>query len=116
MIVTDKLGPTESEISLRSGRSVDRIPLDAQFSASVQIEPEAHPASYTMGTGSFSVVKRPGRGVDLPLHLAPRLKKECNYISGPPWPVLGCTLLRKRLTPSVGSVLPFTWRHSGKPL
>jgi hypothetical protein len=25
----------------------------------------AHPASYTMGTGSFPVVKRPDRGVDL---------------------------------------------------
>ena len=38
--------------------------------------PGAHPASYTMGTGSFPGVKRPGRGVDHPLHLAPRLKKE----------------------------------------
>ena len=28
--------------------------------------PEAHPASYTMGTGSFPGVKRPGRGVDHP--------------------------------------------------
>ena len=26
--------------------------------------PGAHPASYTMGTGSFPGVKRPGRGVD----------------------------------------------------
>jgi hypothetical protein len=38
--------------------------------------PWAHPASYTMGTGSLPGVKRPGRGVDHPLHLAPRLKKE----------------------------------------
>ena len=29
-----------------------------------------------MGTGSFPGVKRPGRGVDHPPHLAPRLKKE----------------------------------------
>jgi hypothetical protein len=28
--------------------------------------PGAHPASYTMGTGSFPWVKRPGRGVDHP--------------------------------------------------
>jgi len=35
-----------------------------------------HPASYTMGTGSFPRVKRPGRGVDHPPHQAPRLKKE----------------------------------------
>ena len=36
----------------------------------------AHPASYTMGTGSFPGVKRPGRGVNHPPQLAPRLKKE----------------------------------------
>ena len=35
-----------------------------RFSASVQTGPGAHPASYTMGTGSFPGVKRPGRGVD----------------------------------------------------
>ena len=38
--------------------------------------PGLHPASYAMGTGSFPGVKRPGRGVDHPLHLAPRLKEE----------------------------------------
>jgi len=29
-----------------------------------------------MRTGSFPEVKRPGRGVDNPPHLAPRLKRE----------------------------------------
>jgi len=38
----------------------------ARFSAPIQTGPEAHPASYTMGTGSFSGVKRPGHGVDYP--------------------------------------------------
>ena len=48
-----------------------------RFSALVQTGPRAHPASCTMGTGSLSRgVKRPGRGVDHPPHLAPRLKKE----------------------------------------
>ena len=37
-----------------------------------------------MGTGPFPGVKRPGRGVDHPPHLAPRLKKEYSYISTPP--------------------------------
>jgi len=41
-----------------------------------QTGPGPHPASYTVGTGSFSGVKRLGRGVDHPFHLAPRLKKE----------------------------------------
>jgi len=33
---------------------------------------------------SFQGVKRPGRGVDHPPHLAPRLKKEYSYTSAPP--------------------------------
>ena len=37
-----------------AGRSGDRIPLAVTFSAPVQTGPGAYPASYTMGTGSFS--------------------------------------------------------------
>jgi len=48
----------------------------ARFSAPVQTGPGAHPASYTMGTGSFPGVKRPGRDVEHPPHLALKLKKE----------------------------------------
>ena len=48
----------------------------ARFSAPVQTCPDAHPASYTMGTGSLPGVKRPGRVVDYPPYLVPRLKKE----------------------------------------
>jgi hypothetical protein len=40
--------------------------LGARFFAHVQTGPGAHPASCTMGTGSFSGVKRPGRGADHP--------------------------------------------------
>ena len=41
----------------------------ARFSASVQTGPGAHPASYTMGTGSlFPGVKWPGRDADPHLH------------------------------------------------
>ena len=46
------------------------------ISAFVQTGPGAHATSYTMGTGSFSEVKWPGRGVDRLPNLAPRLKKE----------------------------------------
>jgi hypothetical protein len=49
--------------SLRVGRSGDRIPVLAIFSAPVQTSPGAHPASYTLGTGFISGVKQPGRGV-----------------------------------------------------
>ena len=55
----------------------------ARFSAPVQTGPVAQPASYTMGTGSFPEVKRPGRGVEHPPHLAPRLSKEYRCISTP---------------------------------
>jgi len=48
----------------------------ARFSAPVQYGPGAHPSSYTVDTGSFPGVKRPGRGVDHPPPLEPRLKKE----------------------------------------
>jgi len=46
----------------------------ARFSAPVQTSPGAHPAFYTMGTGSFPGVKRPGLDVDHPPHPAQRLK------------------------------------------
>ena len=52
---------------LRAGRSGDRIPVGARFSAPVQTGPGAHPASRTMGTGSFPGVKS-GRGVTLTPH------------------------------------------------
>jgi hypothetical protein len=55
-----------------------------RFSAHVQTGAGAHPTSYTMDTGSFPGVKRPGRGVDHPPHLAPKLKKEYSYTSTPP--------------------------------
>ena len=39
--------------SLRAGRSGKRIPVGVRFSAPVQTSPGAHPASYTIGAGSF---------------------------------------------------------------
>jgi len=52
--------------SLWTGRSGDQLPVGARFSAPVQTGSEAHPASNTMGTGSFSGVKWLGQGVDHP--------------------------------------------------
>jgi hypothetical protein len=47
-----------------------------RFSPSVKTGPGTHPAPYTMDTGFFLGVKRPGRDVDHPSYLAPRLNKE----------------------------------------
>jgi hypothetical protein len=51
--------------------------------------PWAHPASCTMGNGSFPEVNRPGHGGYHPPNLAPRLKKEYRYTSTPPLGPLG---------------------------
>jgi hypothetical protein len=68
----------------------------ARFSAPIQTSPGAHPASYTMGTGSFLGVKRPGRDVDHPPPSSAEVKEGVElYLfspSGPSWSVLGCTL------------------------
>jgi len=51
---------------LRGERSGDRIPVGARFSAPVQTGSETHPDFFTIGTGSFPGVQRPGCGVDHP--------------------------------------------------
>jgi hypothetical protein len=66
----------DSVVGVATRRSGDRIPVEARFSAPVQTGPEAHPASYTMGTGSFPRVKRPGRGFDHPPPFSAEVKKE----------------------------------------
>ena len=76
----------------RAGRSGDRIPVEARFSAPVQTGPGAHPASCTMGTGSLPGVKS-GRGVKLTPHLLLVLSvmKEQSYTSTPPMDRTACT-------------------------
>ena len=66
----------------------------ARFSSSVHTGPVAHPASYTLSTGSFPGVKRPeGRGVDHPPPCSAEGKERVElYLystSGPSWPVVG---------------------------
>jgi hypothetical protein len=53
----------------------------------------AHPASYTQGTGSFPVVKWPGRSIEHPPTSSTDVKESVElYLyspSWPLWPVLG---------------------------
>ena len=70
--------------------------MGTRFSAPVQTGRGAHPASCTMGTGSFPGVKR-GRGVRLTTHplLVPWSRKSRAIPLIPLWvvrPVQGCTL------------------------
>ena len=56
----------------------------ARFSAHVQTGSGAHPVSYTMGTGSFPGIKRPGRGVDHPLPPSAEVKERVElYLHSP---------------------------------
>jgi hypothetical protein len=77
---------------LRVGRSEDRIPVGARFSAPFQTGPGAHPASYTKGTGSFPGVKRTWCGTDHPPRSSAVVKERVqlyiHYLSGFSWPVL----------------------------
>jgi hypothetical protein len=92
-------GIHQSVLRLATGWTVRRsnpIGGGAIFSAPVQTGPRVHPTSYTMVTGSFFGIKRPGRGAD---HLHPpnaevegRVQLPIYSPSGPSWPVLGRTL------------------------
>ena len=60
--------------------------------------PGAHPPSCKMGTGALLGVKWPGRVVDLPPHLAPRLRRNRGtppFPFVPAWPVTGWPSLRR---------------------
>jgi hypothetical protein len=98
---------------LRAGRSGDRIPVGARFSAPVQTGPGAYPASCTMGAGSIPGAKRPGRGIDHPPPSSAEVKERVElYLyspSGPSWPVLGWTLpYLYRISPKTGHCQYFT--------
>ena len=81
--------------SLWAGQSGDRISVGTRFTAPVQTDPGAHPASYTVATRSFPEVERPGRDADSPSPSTAEVKETVElYIcspSGPSWPVVGWT-------------------------
>ena len=83
MLVSEPGQRSRYSNSLWGGQFGDLILAGARISAPLQTGPEAYLAFYTMGTGFFPGVKQPGRGVDHPPHLAPRLKKEHSYTSTP---------------------------------
>ena len=56
---------------------------EARFSAPVQNGPVAHTSSYTMGTGSFQEVKRPGRGIGHPTPPSAEVEERVKQHSSP---------------------------------
>ena len=95
--------------SLRPGRSWDQILVETRFSAPVQTGPGVYPASYTMGTGSFTGVNRPGRGVDHPTPSSAEVKERVELYfyspSRPSWPILGWNLSPSNISSN------FSFRH-----
>ena len=83
----------DSSVGIATRYELDGPGIEFRFSVPVPTGPGAHPASYTMGTGSFSGVKRPVRGVDQPPPPRAQVKERVGlYLyspSGPSWPVLG---------------------------
>jgi hypothetical protein len=72
---------------LRAGRSGDRIPVGgggARFSAPFHTGSWAYPSYYTVVTGSFPGVKRPGRGVDQQLPSSAEVKERVELYLNPP--------------------------------
>ena len=98
---------------LRAGRSEDRILVEVRFSAPVQTGPGVHPASCTMGTGSFPGVKS-GRSVTLTPHplLVSLVMKEQSYTSTLPYEPYG---LYRASVPVQGCTLPFTFSPQYRP-
>jgi hypothetical protein len=64
---------------LRGGWSGDRIPVGTIFSVPVQTGIVAQPASYTLGSGSFTGVKLPRRGVAHPLLIRAKVEERACY-------------------------------------
>ena len=60
---------------------------ERDFSAHVQTDPGAHPASYTVGIGSLPAVKRPGHGADHPTPTSAEVEGRVElYICSPSGP------------------------------
>jgi hypothetical protein len=82
-----------SLVGIATGYGLDGLGIEfrrvARFFALVQTGPGAHPASCTMGIGSFPGVKRPGRGADYSPPSSAEVENEQSYISTPE-PFVAC--------------------------
>jgi hypothetical protein len=81
---------TGSSVSIATGYGLDDPGIESRWGLIFFVH---HQASCTLGTGSFSGVKRPGRGADHPAPLSTEVENELSYNSTPHvgrwWPVIG---------------------------
>ena len=78
------------------GRGIESLWGGGDFPQPFEPATGAHPNSYTMGTGSFSGVKRPERGVDHPSSAEVNERVEL-YLYSPPWVFVACFPLPSHL-------------------
>jgi len=64
-----------------------------RFSEPFQTGPGAHPASYTMVTGSFPGVKWPRHGVDHPPPSSAQVKERVELSLLPLWAFMACSMV-----------------------
>jgi hypothetical protein len=89
---------------LRAGRSGVRIPVGGEI---FRTRPEgAHPASCTVGTGSFPGLKRQGRGADHPPPSSAEVENEYSYTSTPLWAFGACGRVNLRHSGYQGCTVP----------
>jgi hypothetical protein len=68
-----------SPVGIATGYGLDGPGIESRWGwdfSHVQTSPGAHPASCTMGTGSFPGVKQPGRGANHPLPSSTKVMNE----------------------------------------
>ena len=73
----------DSSVGITTRYELDGPGIDSgvdEISARVQTEPKAHPTSYAIVSGSFSGVRRPGRGVDHPPPYRAEVKESVELI------------------------------------
>ena len=84
----------DSSVGIATRYRLDGPGIKSQWGARfpVQTGPGAHPASYTMGTGSYPALKQPGCGIDHPPPSSAEIKERVelylysHFVSS--WPVL----------------------------
>jgi len=84
--------------------------MGVRFSAPVQTSPGAHPASYTMGTGSFPGIKQPKRRTDHPPPYSAEVKERVElYLYSPSG--LSCLVLGVNFIYKTSFIVQYLWRN-----